>query len=272
MTYTAQITNNISSGYAPFINIEEPDHGCSVIIKSPADTDIEGCGYPIGSFKHAACAAVNIEKTFMVQFCCGSSDCEAAGATKRSARFNRAYLEGRAGGGGGGGVYLQNKDGTVIKPLKEGPPINARSLVTEQENRSVKPAALQTRKDKGRCDGDWKPDSDATDKYTKPAEKTQVVATDVSGGTSGTTITITATRSQSWTNGTSFDFGIADILSLGASISESFTEEKSDSTAKAFSVPAGQNGDVGFTAYLWCTKGKSFDGLTVGLVLMLMWC
>ncbi|OAQ64465.1 hypothetical protein VFPPC_05734 [Pochonia chlamydosporia 170] len=256
-------TGSKGGGYAPFINIEEPDHGCSVIIKSPADTDIQGCGYPIGSFKHAACAAVNLDKTFMVQFCCGSGDCEAAGASKRSSRFNRAYLEGRAGGGGG--VYLQDQDGNVIKPLKEGPPINARSLLKgEHKRQAIKPPHLQTRKDKGRCDGDWKPDSDATDKYTKPSEKTTVVANDVDGGSGGTTITITAERSQSWTNGTNFDFGIADILSLGASISNSFTEEKSDTRSKAFSVPAGQSGDVGFTAFLVCTKGSgTCDGKKV---------
>ena len=202
----------------------------------------------------------------MIQYCCGDNCKDAGVGLTSSAKFRRA-LESRGGGGGGGAVYLKYANGTIIPPSKEGP-MKVPGL--DSEKRSVfESVDLLPRKDKdeGKCK-DWKPDPDMkNDPYTKPAEETDMVYRGAAGGTH---ITITKTRSQSWTNGAEMSLSIADIIGFGTSISSSFTEEKSDSTSIGWDVPKDQDGDVAFTATLKCTRGEyptiSPRGLSLSLI------
>lgn len=95
----------------------------------------------------------------------------------------------------------------------------------------------------------WKPDPDR-EKDTRPADNVQIVLTSVAGPS---TPIIQHSRSQSWT--ASMNVGFPDVVSLGVGFE--MTETSEDSESYIFSVPAGQTGDVGFTAYLVCTLGKS---------------
>ncbi|KAK8064337.1 hypothetical protein PG994_006975 [Apiospora phragmitis] len=52
---------------------------------------------------------------------------------------------------------------------------------------------------------------------------------------------------------TSFNFGFADVVSLGLSFD--MTETTEDSTSRIFHVEDGEEGDVAFTGYLRCSKG-----------------
>ncbi|PLB41873.1 uncharacterized protein BDW47DRAFT_122318 [Aspergillus candidus] len=248
--------------YAPFINVEEPNEGCTMMIKSPANTDIEGCGKLVGSFKQGTCTRLPIHSSVMIQYCCGYRCDDAGVELTRSAKFRRA-LESR--GGGGGAVYLKYANGTLIPPSKEGaievpgPDTDKRSVFKSVD---LLPRGDED-KDKGKCK-DWKSDPDLKrDPYTKPSDKTDIVYASVAAGT---TITITKTRSQSWTNGADMSISFADVIGFGTSISESFTEEKSDSTSIAWTAPKDQGGDVAFTATLKCTRGtgkcdgKDFEG------------
>lgn len=236
-----------------------------MMIKSPANTDVEGCGKLVGSFKHGTCTRLPIHDSVMIQYCCGDSCNDAGVGLKRSAKFRRT-LESR-GGGGGGAVYLKYANGTIIPPSKEGA-MKVPGL--DSDKRSVfESVDLLPRKDKdeGKCK-DWKPDPDMkNDPYTKPAEKTDIVYRGAAGGSQ---ITITKTRSQSWTNGAEMSLSIADIIGFGTSISSSFTAEKSDSTSIAWSVPKDQDGDVAFTATMKCTRGEyptiSSRGLSLSLI------
>ncbi|CAM1509817.1 Fc.00g001520.m01.CDS01 [Cosmosporella sp. VM-42] len=172
-------------GLKTYLDVAQPDPGCTVIVKSPADTTVAGCGYEIGSFSQGGCAQLNLEKSFMVEFCCGRGDCKAAGA-KRSVKFGRDGIA----GGGAGGVYLKDENGTIITPSQVGP--------------------LQTPGRQSCKKNSWVPDAGKED-YTRPADNTQIVLSGVSGPGS---ITITHTRSQSWTTTIGADFGFADILFL----------------------------------------------------------
>lgn len=223
-----------------------------MMVKSPANTDEEGCGKLVGSFKHATCTHLNIKKSFMVQYCCGN-DCEDAGAgLKRSAKFRRT-LDSRSGGG----AYLQYPNGTIIPPSQEGV-MKMPSPDFGNTQRSVNVGELVPREDKGKCKN-WKPDSDMKrDPYSKPSEKTDIVRYGAPGGSD---VTITKTRSQSWTHGSDISMSVADIIGFGTSISESFTEEKSDSSGYTFHVPEGQDGDIGFTAKMRCTRGEYLEYL-----------
>ncbi|PKY04388.1 hypothetical protein P168DRAFT_304674 [Aspergillus campestris IBT 28561] len=248
--------------WKPFINVEEPNAGCTMMIKSPADTDMAGCGKLVGSFKHETCTNLAIHNTFMIQYCCGDVCGDALPGSRPSAKFRRA-LEGR--GGGGGGVYLKYANGTIIPPSQEGimkgsgPDSGKRSVL---ESVDLLPRGDKD-KDEGKCKN-WEPDSDMpNDPYTKPSDQSEFVYPSTTGGT---TIQITHTRSQSWTHGSDMSISFADVVGFGTSISESFTEEESDSTTIEWTLPKGQDGKVAFTATLQCTRGtgkcdgKDFKG------------
>jgi hypothetical protein len=55
------------------------------------------------------------------------------------------------------------------------------------------------------------------------------------------------------------NLGFSDVVSLGVGFE--MTETVEGSTTHSFSVPAGQTGDIGFTAYLVCTFGKQKNGV-----------
>ena len=239
------LLNEISnSGFKPYLDVAQPDPGCSVIVKSPADTTVAGCGYEIGSFSHAVCAQLDFEKTFMVQFCCGIDDCRSAGA-KRSVKFGRDGIA----GGGASGVYLKDINGNIITPAQEGAPPDA---LPAKVKKDAQPAVDQLSKRSSCKKNSWVPDAGKED-YTRPADNTQIVLAGVSGPGS---VTITHERSQSWTSSMGANIGFADILSLGVSTEESETEEVSDTSSRLFTVGDGQTGDVGFTAYLRCSTGE----------------
>ncbi|KAL9081316.1 MAG: hypothetical protein Q9157_000171 [Trypethelium eluteriae] len=98
----------------------------------------------------------------------------------------------------------------------------------------------------------WTADS-GMEQYTRPSDNTSIVATGVNGGTGGSSVQITHERSQSWT--TSISAGLSfDVFS--ANMEFSMTQEVSTSKAYTFNVPAGQSGNVGWTATLTCSTGN----------------
>lgn len=217
------------------------------MVKSPANTDVQGCGFPLGSLKQAGCLPLILKETFMVEFCCGHDNCHDMGAGRRGLpppKFspnwnNMLRSDKQIRSGGSGWVYLNDADGNIIQPLEVGTAYGVEKKAAQ---------AISARED-GRCNGDW----EGTEPYTKPSDTTQILVHGIAGS---------ATRSlqvsQSWTNGTDFSLGVADVLSLGATFSKSFTETKTETTTQTITVPKGQVGDWGFTATMECTKGTCY--------------
>ncbi|KAH6626515.1 hypothetical protein B0J18DRAFT_425017 [Chaetomium sp. MPI-SDFR-AT-0129] len=265
-------------GWQTYIDIPKLDYQCRIIIKSPANTDIAGCGYMIASFSQPTCAVLNLEKTFMVQFCCGSGDCNAAGASrllKRSAKFGESSLDIEAAASGMYSLVLQYPNGTDIEPIRIGsPPVLSRDegmLETEKtediteravslpsssiddkltvdNNNNNNHNTITTLTTRSRCEtNSWKPNA-GQDEYTRPADNTQIVHPAVSGPGE---FAITQSRTQTFT--TSMSIGFADILSLGVSFEMS--ESVQDTHATTFPVEAGQSGEIGFTSFFVCTAG-----------------
>lgn len=275
-----------------FLDVEEPDKDCQTIIKSPAGTSSLGCGYPIASYRHEACGHLELDTTFMVQKCCGD-DCENAGLGTRSAKFPLDYLQARGGGGGGSGLYLHGRDGKRIEPIEVGvppehqnagppPQVDSREVTPDHGDamtvRTFQPskrdisqdtldsckntpahvtttkrsAALSERDTCNDYKGTWK----QLDKYTRPADNSSVMLTDVAGGTGGVSAGVTATRSQTWTTSVGMDFGFADVFSMGINFSEDESCQLSDSQTYTFNVPAGQSGNVYWTATMQCYSGQ----------------
>ncbi|KAL8745418.1 MAG: hypothetical protein Q9190_002444 [Brigantiaea leucoxantha] len=230
-----------SSGYSVFLDVFEPDDGCAVLVKSPASTDEPGCGYVVGYFKNAVCTKMSLDKTFMIQHCC-NGDCEKATGSPKMVRGleNRRSLGGRS-------VEIKGKDGRVVEPIEIGyPPQMRRSTAPTETFTEVQ---LAPRKDDADCKT-YIPDGEV---YTRPDNKTQIVAADVEGGTGDGQTTISTARevSQSTTFGAGINFEI-----FSASTELTFEQSLTDTKEKSWTVPAGQSGNVGFTPTLKCTRGK----------------
>jgi hypothetical protein len=230
----------VRRGYSVYFDVQAHDPGCATIVKSPASTDLIGCGAAIASFKQPACALLDLEKSFMIQSCCGT-DCDAAGGkmirgmgqmgTARSVLVN-----------GRGGLLLKYANGTIIEPAEVAPPstlVNAGSMKRQASRTTVQ--RLQKRS----CTkNSWK----GGEVLTKPADNVQIVVDAVKGPG---TITKAKERTQSWS--TSMSLGISDILSLG--VSTEFSESVSSSSEVSVTIAAGQEGKLGFTATMSCSTG-----------------
>jgi hypothetical protein len=115
-----------------YLDVPQPGEGCATIIKSPAGTDVVGCGTTIGAYKQATCSVQELKTTFMVQFCCGSGDCEKAGGLKRGHPHQI-----RGDSSFSGGVILKDKNGKEMTPLEVGQPINTRSVMDKLLDKRV---------------------------------------------------------------------------------------------------------------------------------------
>ncbi|PNY21677.1 Uncharacterized protein TCAP_07224 [Tolypocladium capitatum] len=102
--------------YTPYLDLKQPDPDCSILLRSPARTDLPDCGQVVRSFEHAACVAVYPGTSFMLQRCCARDKCYSG--NRRSAKTGYGHLEGRASGGGA--YYLQFSDGTGIEAAQQG--------------------------------------------------------------------------------------------------------------------------------------------------------
>ncbi|KAM7212420.1 hypothetical protein V8F06_012189 [Rhypophila decipiens] len=226
------------TGWKPYLDVAQPDPNCKTVVKSPASTSEVGCGYLIAAFSQPVCAVVELELSFMVQFCCGIDECnEAVGSSSAfsaaefpasSSLSKRSTLS--------GGVLLKYPNGTAIPPAEMGPTPPTVKKRSSPRNSNTRVTRLRSRSTlhKRDCEqGSWNQEGE----YTRPADNTQIVS---------------PSRTQSFT--TSMDIGFADILSfgLGFKVQESFT----DSTAFSFTLEEGQSGNVGFTAFLRCTRGS----------------
>lgn len=136
-----------------------------MIVKSPASTDIEGCGFTVGSFRNAVCAALVLQDSFMIQHCCGTDNCADAGVGAgpkmiRGMDYKRG-LSAR-------GVEIKGKDGKIIEPSQVGEPIKKKKALA----RSDTPAVF--RRDDDKSCKNYVPDGDV---YTRPDNAPQILLT-----------------------------------------------------------------------------------------------
>lgn len=216
-----------------------------MIVRSPASTDEPGCGFAVGTFRNPTCAAIVLQDTFMIQHCCGSNNCEDAGAGAKMIRgidYKRSGLAGRS-------VTITDKNGNVIEPKEEGyPPQRKPSAAPAPAPAAANNKLISRAEDDPSCK-EWVPEGEV---YTRPAAKTQIVATGVNGGTTGSEVEISQERSVS--RSTTIGGGINWSI-ISASVEVTFTETITNTKTKKVTIPAGQSGKVGFTPNLKCTRG-----------------
>ncbi|KAK8133564.1 hypothetical protein PG984_005576 [Apiospora sp. TS-2023a] len=225
-----------------FGNFKEPCGGApgNYMIRSPASVHMAGCGNIVFSTTEAQCSgAIDIQDTFMVQFCCGTGDCDAAHVPAgRRGIDSVEFLQG--GGVGSRGAYLQFDNGTIIEPLAIGSPPKATA------------AALRSPEKERRCYG-YKSYTRDGDDYFKTIE-TQVASTNVPAQDTERTFEFQHTESASKT--TTFDVSLGDPWGvINISTGTSWEDAKSDARTVTITVPAGQSGYVGWTPFYRCTRG-----------------
>lgn len=156
-------------------------------------------------------------------------------------------------------MHLKDINGTVIKPVKVG----------KVESTAIDPTVKRSTNDasakgfaRANCeDNSWIADSGRED-YTRPADSSQVVVSGVAGPQ---TVTISKTRTATYTSTLDASIGFEDLIGIGLSFEQSFSESLQDTQSREFNVPEGQTGDVAFTPYLRCSTGMSVKtGLHVG--------
>ncbi|KAL8979146.1 MAG: hypothetical protein Q9177_006219 [Variospora cf. flavescens] len=224
-------------GTEAFLDIQEPDPGCAFIVRSPASVETPGCGVAVGMFRNPTCAKIAFKQTFMVQHCCGSRNCESAGAGSKMIRGMNYKARGLAGRG----VEILGKDGNVIPPKEQGYPL--------QSKRSLPPALSKRSEEDDKSCKKYVPDGEI---YTRPADGPQIVMTGVDGGTEGAEVEISEERTV--TKSVTFSAGI-NIEIIEASTEMTFEESITNSKSKKLAIPAGQVGKLAFTPNLKCTEG-----------------
>lgn len=183
----------------------------------------------------------------MVQFCCGRDDCSAAGIINLPPRQQPHSSSQSTPGSivesasGGARSLRLAVNGAEIKPAYVGPPLAA----TIQRRKLILP------RDDGVCDGEWVPVPGKED-YTRPADGAQIVSGLYTGPVD---VSITTTRTQSWSTTIETSLGFDDIISLGVSFSSEFSESLSNSEAATYPIPDGESGYVAWTSYVRCTEG-----------------
>ena len=82
------------NGYDVWWNSGAPNPSCKIIVRTPASTDLPACGYFLTSWNSAGCFYTAIQQSFMLQYCCGSGDCDAAAPARSVAEAHSEVLRG----------------------------------------------------------------------------------------------------------------------------------------------------------------------------------
>jgi hypothetical protein len=81
-------------GYDVWWNSNEMDEGCRVIVRTPATVDVQNCGYYLTGWHDKGCYKTHLRNSFVLQFCCGSGDCDAAEPSTTMAQARVVALQG----------------------------------------------------------------------------------------------------------------------------------------------------------------------------------
>lgn len=174
----------------------------------------------------------------MIQFCCGSGDCEAAGVPWARSTDE---LDSRGSGGNWQTAELKFANGTVIEPIARGPP-----------------PKLQNER---RCSGYKDKSYNANGEPYLTTKDTMIVSASVPAEESDRTITIT--YDQTVSRSTSFSLSLGDPWGIvSVSVGFEFSDSVSNGFQTEMTVYAGESGRVGFTPVYRCTKGtlETCDG------------
>lgn len=233
------------------------DQNGAIFIRSPASLTSNGCGNLIVSQTDTGClrSGIQLQETFMVQYCCGVTECASLGAPVDSRRAmsigghaSRANAI-AAASGGGRGLYLTFKNGTVIPPKEVGLPPNAKRLASVQQRQECN----------GYQQGSYKPNGDI---YFTTFD-TQILTATL--GPFAEPYSYELEYSQTVEVRTGFSLSVGDPLGIiSASVNVEFATSRTEGVKATIQFAPGVTGRIGFTPVYICTKGTltNCDGST----------
>ncbi|KAF2718949.1 hypothetical protein K431DRAFT_305544 [Polychaeton citri CBS 116435] len=232
----------------------DPNPQCKTIVRSPAGNDQENCGYPVVANRGGVCFKAEIKPSFMIQFCCGTGDCTAAGVEKRD--DNSLVFS---------SVVLRDAEGDLVVPHSVGQDgIDRMPVFLEDygvDNATITPSKTpsgalvykidlpqRTAKAKRDCDH-YEPDGD-------PYTKTGLTSQQVGGYICGKNTRVDITNENSVSRSTTFGSSVSDPFGIvSASIEFTTEEEASQSYTYSFTPEKAMCGHVAFTPFFTCTGG-----------------
>lgn len=247
--------------YNVYANFGDPCNGLpgNIAVRSPASINAIGCGDLIVDTTSAECSGkVELQDTFMVQFCCGSGDCTAEDVPYgRRSPLIGGHTDRRASAGASG-VLLSFSNGTAIPPKEVGTPPSADGndhpppsgkIDVSPDASSGTSRVLERRK----CT-DYKKGSFAQSGEPYIVTKNTVAVTASVGPLEESQV-----LTNSWTNteeaSTSFSASVTALEIISVSTTFEFSISHAETVTYAVTVPAGESGRIGFTPYFQCVKG-----------------
>lgn len=268
-------------GYAPFLNIGQPEPGCQIVVRTSTSTDVPGCGVPVAAFHHAFCFQLPIQGLFMVQYCCGVGDCmqgpippedrETHLNPKRSNKPKkesskkcapRKLFEKQPDKRPKGEREKRDAHPRIMIP--KGDPDPARRWLYYENGRVTIPYRrpqlnITTFPRKvawpayGCPDwGSWR----ILRKYTKPSTVTTPVSMRLHGGPGGGGISIGVSRSDSWTFNFGASYSVPYNWTPSVNVGGSWSCSISDNEGTSLTIPPHASGHMGFTAIHLCEIGR----------------
>ncbi|PIA92539.1 hypothetical protein CB0940_05179 [Cercospora beticola] len=227
--------------------------------RSPASTTDPNCGYPIYAGSGGVCFnGPGTKSTFMIQFCCGTGDCTAAGASKRD--DNSAVAS---------SVVLRDINDNILVPQSVGDSAGEKMDIFMEDLGLNSSTVLLARSTTGapifkvgheeyedNHHAITKRDCDTFIADGAPYTKTGDVSTQIGGYICGDAVTVGITNEVSVSQTTTFSASVGDPFGVvSASVGFEVEESASQSTTYEFTPLPGQCGHVAFTPFYTCTSG-----------------
>lgn len=233
-------------GYDVWWNSGTPNPSCKIVVRTPASTDIPQCGYFLTAWDQAGCYFTSIQRSFMLQYCCGQGDCDAAAPAASIAEAHTQALQGNTT------VVSLKFDNLAARGESGSHNIEGIGEVTWKRSdhatarRSEVPNLLPRQSD---CK--FIPTSDRITEGGRQVKATQTQICNSPGGCSQT-ITVTVTEGQSINPMLTGNF----FMIISAAVGYTFTESKSFAVGTTYTQEQGTTGYLSFIPTLNCWDGK----------------
>lgn len=240
------------NGYDVWWNSGKPNDDCRIVVRTPASTDLPACGYFLTSWSQAGCYYTSIVQSFMLQYCCGQGDCDAASP---AASMADAHAQAKMGnttilsipmddlGASGASFGTRSIEGVGDFSWK-------RSDHTYTKREPVEEPKVHRR------DCTFNPTTDRTSVGGRQVRASGTQVCNTQGGCALTTVaTVTEGRSLSAT----FSLTQGTWNAVGSSLGYTFSESKSYSVSTDYTQSQGTTGYLSYTPTLYCWSGTFSD-------------
>lgn len=256
------------NGYDVWWDSGAPNANCKIVVRTPAATDLPACGYFLTSWSKAGCFYTTLQQTFMLQYCCGQGDCDAASPASSIADAHAQALVGRttivslpkidfadgeAQSGtqdieGVGSVAWKRSDYAYSKRVADPEPeIEKPDIIVESEieERDIERRSCSFHK--------------TSDRTSDGGRQVRASPTQVCNASGGCSIAASATVTEGRSVSAGFSLSDSTWKTIGATVGYTFMESESFTSTTTYTQESGTTGYVTYIPTLYCWEG-TFHG------------